>query len=282
MHNLVHANVAGLNIDFIGFENASSLLSDWKAFIVDDVNQSPDLIFRFRHSESLESQMVSYYSVGSLDFHVDQTRTIFGYMKGNDQKVDVIISSNWDEAVFESSRTHINITYFKLFTDIVYRTRLSDFSGFTTHASVVEYNGGAVMFSAKSGVGKSTHAELWKEHLSAEIINGDHAIIRMIDGVPNIFGAPWSGTSTYKKRISAPLKAIVLLEQSDINTLSCLAPREASHGFLPHCYLPYWNQNSVANTLCHIDTVLGMIPVYRLKCLPDRAAAELVRAAVFS
>lgn len=283
MRNVLHANIAGLNIEFIGFPDDRSMWHGWDAFLIDEDSQAPDLFFRFRQEPERQTANTYSFSIGPLGFQVNSDQTIFGYFNDrNTNKVQVLTSKDWTETILTSNEPTIQSLHFTFFTDIIFRTCLSDFLGFTAHASVVEYNGYAVMFSARSGVGKSTHAEIWQEQLSASIINGDHAVIRIIDGAPTVFGAPWSGTSPYKKLASAPLKAIVLLEQGDNNEISQLDPQEAFQGFLPHCYLPYWNEASMANTLNSIDTALGKLPVYRLTCLPNRAAAELVRDAVFA
>ncbi len=282
MHGIVHANIAGLTIRLCGFHITQQVWSDWDEFVVEEETKTPDLSISFKQKESFTSNSASPFTIGPLTFRIDNKQTIFGYSNmNNSTKVNVVVSTNWDDAAIELNEAVMHALHFQFFTDIVFRTRLSYLSGFTAHASVIAYNGAAVMFAAKSGVGKSTHSELWKEHLSAEIINGDHAIVRIIDGCPVVFGSPWSGTSPYKKRTSAPLRAIVLLEQSDKNTISRLDLLSASRGFLPHCYISYWNEISATCSLRHIDTVLHTIPVYHLMCLPNKEAVELVRDTVY-
>lgn len=283
MRTVIHANVAGLNMAFVGFPQDRSMWFGWDEFFIDGDIPAPDLCFYFKQETTLRTEIIFSYSIGALGFKVKSDQTIFGYFDDrNTNKVQAIAGKGWRETILQSHEPILHAMHFSFFTDIVYRTRLSDFSGFTAHASVIEYNGCAVMFPATSGVGKSTHAELWQAHFSASIINGDHAVIRMVDGSPIIFGAPWSGTSPYKKKVSAPLKAIVLLEQGDRNDISKLDAQQALTRCFPHCYLPYWDKASMAKTLCTFDAVLGLLPVYLLKCLPNKDAAELVRATVFT
>lgn len=46
------------------------------------------------------------------------------------------------------------------------------------HASFIEYEGQAVLFTGPSGIGKSTQAGLWEQYEDAQILNGDRTILR--------------------------------------------------------------------------------------------------------
>ena len=81
-------------------------------------------------------------------------------------------------------------------------------NGIVLHASYIEWNNKAILFTAPSGNGKSTQADLWASHRQAEIINGDRAVIRIIDGKIFADGIPFSGSSTYCKNRTLPLAAI--------------------------------------------------------------------------
>ena len=61
---------------------------------------------------------------------------------------------------------------------------LTAFDAFVMHCAVVELDGEAYVFAAKSGVGKTTHTRLWLEHFEgrAKYINGDKPIMRWIEG----------------------------------------------------------------------------------------------------
>ena len=48
------------------------------------------------------------------------------------------------------------------------------------HSAAIIYDDKAYLFSAPSGTGKSTHANLWKDEYDCEILNGDVAIAQII------------------------------------------------------------------------------------------------------
>ena len=70
--------------------------------------------------------------------------------------------------------------------------KLIAFQAFVMHGAVLELDGKAYVFTAKSGVGKTTHTKLWVEYFEgrASYINGDKPIIRCKDGVWYAYGTP--------------------------------------------------------------------------------------------
>ena len=100
------------------------------------------------------------------------------------------------------------------------------FNGFEVHSSSIVYNNTGIAFSAESGTGKSTHTALWlKNFPGTKILNDDSPIFRFVDGEWRIYGTPWAGTTGINKNIAVPLKALVFLERSEINTVrDCVGP----------------------------------------------------------
>ena len=109
-------------------------------------------------------------------------------------------------------------------------TKLIDYDCFMMHGVAVAYQGNSYVFSAKSGVGKSTHALKWLENLlEAKIVNGDKPIISMqADGMkPLACGTPWAGKENIYTNIMVPLKAIVFMERSEDNQIDRISFTEA-------------------------------------------------------
>ena len=72
--------------------------------------------------------------------------------------------------------------------------RLLQYDGMLLHASCVEKDGKAYLFSAKSGTGKSTHTHLWlRAFPDSRIINDDKPAVRRMDGTFYACGTPFSG-----------------------------------------------------------------------------------------
>ena len=151
---------------------------------------------------------------------------------------------------------------------------------FLLHSSVVLLNGKTVLFSGPSGAGKSTQADLWQTHLGAKVLNGDRCVLRRTDGGFTGGGSLWSGTSGIHHPESAPIAGIFLVEQSSENSVE----RLTSGAFLPlfsQTTVHSWDQAFMERLADLYAGLLESVPVYRLRCRPDREAAELAYQALF-
>lgn len=161
---------------------------------------------------------------------------------------------------------------------IMFRNYLIYHKGIVIHASALKWEEKGIMFTAPSGTGKSTQARLWQDYFgdSVKILNDDNPAVKFRDGKPYVFGTPWSGSSNIHCNSYAPLDAIVLLQQSPINSIQQLSPQEAISNLIPRSFLPYFDRNMM-NMACDIlESIIFSVPIYTLKCRPDREAVELV------
>ena len=164
-----------------------------------------------------------------------------------------------------------------IFNRIGMETMLLQHCGLLLHASLIKYGGKAIAFSGPSGIGKSTQADLWKKYLSAEIINGDRTVLRKTADGWYAYGSPYAGSSGIWKNDSAPLEGIVLLEQAKENTLCRLTAADAFRQLYPQLTIHRWDKHFVTAATDLLIQLLGDIPVYLLRCRPEKAAAELVK-----
>ncbi len=150
------------------------------------------------------------------------------------------------------------------------------------HASVIDYNENGLMFVGPSGVGKTTQAELWQEHEKAEILNGDKAFVRDCGNGFFVYGSPWKGSSPYSVNKKVPLKGIVVLRQSKENSIRKIGGAEMFELFVPHVFLPHWDEKCMENALATLDELVGSVPIYLLECRADKDAVELTKGFVFN
>lgn len=149
--------------------------------------------------------------------------------------------------------------------------------GFILHASVVDWCGQGILFSAPSGTGKSTQADLWERLEGAQIINGDRATIRHQGTEFRVYGSPYAGTSGVYTNLSVPIKAIVVLSQGSKNTLQKLTPamafqklyREATANLLDSQFM-----QELSDLLIELTAA---VPVYHLSCLPNAEAVSILK-----
>lgn len=144
------------------------------------------------------------------------------------------------------------------------------------HASCINWRGEGIIFTAASGVGKTTQAELWAKYKKAEIINGDKVIVECGNKSCYAWGSPWKGSSPYGINKRVPLKALLVLSQSKNNYLKKLSVSEIMEQLFPHVFFPSWNELCADQIIRSLDSMINHIPVYHLSCRPDEAAVELV------
>ena len=144
--------------------------------------------------------------------------------------------------------------------------------GFIFHCSYIDRNGKAILFTAPSEKGKSTQADLWHELRGAEIINGDRAAVRLVDGVLMAEGIPFSGSSTYCENRSLPIKAIIYLGQAPETSIRKMRGYEAFARIWEGVSVNTWDKEDMEKVSHVVQTLAEQIPVFHLPCTPDESA----------
>ncbi len=153
---------------------------------------------------------------------------------------------------------------------------LLDFDGFILHSSAVAYKNKAYLFSADSGVGKSTHTNLWKQCFSgAEVINDDKPALRLIDDVFYAYGTPFSGSTPINLNVRVPLKAICFIERAEKNYIERITNNAEIIKLIFPQTLRQVGSEKAEKLLTIIGKLVEKIPFYKLHCLPNEDAAKL-------
>lgn len=152
--------------------------------------------------------------------------------------------------------------------------------GFLLHASFIRWRDRAVLFTAPSGTGKSTQAELWRRECGAELINGDRAIVRMEGDMALACGVPFCGSSGVSKNVALPLAAIVCLSQAPETRISPLSGFQAFRRIWEGCSVNVWDRTDLSACSQTVLDVLSTVPVYHLACTPDLTAVNALRRAL--
>ncbi len=152
--------------------------------------------------------------------------------------------------------------------------------GFFLHCSCLRYRDGAIIFTAPSGTGKSTHASLWRKHFGGEVtmINDDKPLVRKVGGQYIIYGTPWNGKHSIGNNISAPIRAIVFLRQAKENHAEPLDPFKALSLILQQTVLP-GDRESLSTLLDLLTGLMVTTPMFKLGCtISDEAVTTIVNA----
>ena len=151
---------------------------------------------------------------------------------------------------------------------------ISERNIFLLHSSVVVADGYAYAFTAKSGVGKSTHTALWLKNVpNARVLNGDKPLYRLeADGSITVFGTPWNGKERWGENASAPLAAICFIERGEVNSIRKADEFEVIGRLMHQLYLR-GARETVDRQLVLMDGLVRAVPYYVLSCnISDEAA----------
>lgn len=140
------------------------------------------------------------------------------------------------------------------------------------HASRVAWEGGAILFSAASGVGKTTQAKLWQTYGGGRIAGNDRTLLRRKNGVWQSYGYFEDGDAPIARPERLPLRAIVLLEQAEENRVRRHAPARAVQLLMAQTVLAQWDEAMRQSLLNEWLTLVQEIPIYRLQCRADQDA----------
>ncbi|MDD2575834.1 MAG: hypothetical protein PHD47_05170, partial [Acholeplasmataceae bacterium] len=107
------------------------------------------------------------------------------------------------------------------------------------HASAISIHNEAILFSAPSGTGKSTHAAYWKENFHKVIyINDDKPLLNIENNELYVYGSPFSGEHTLNTNMKFKLRNIVLLTQGTTNKIEKVTPDEAINHLIKNTLNP--------------------------------------------
>lgn len=146
--------------------------------------------------------------------------------------------------------------------------------GFVLHSSYIQWQDRAILFTAPSGTGKSTQAELWRTLRSAEVVNGDRSAVRVTgDGIV-ASGVPFAGSSQICKNRTLPLAAIVYLSQAPQTAIRTLGGAEAFRRVWEGVSVNIWDKTDVTRVSEGVEQTIRRVPVYHLACTPDESAVS--------
>lgn len=166
----------------------------------------------------------------------------------------------------------------------IFSYHLLKYERFYIHASAIAYKGKAVLFSADSGVGKSTHTKLWQQTFGQNeviIINDDKPVLHHHNNHFRVYGTPFSGNSDENENICIPLHAIVFIKRSDTNSIRSLSVHDALPLLMKQTTRYSQSYKLMNNLLDLIDQLLKITPIYELSCNMEPEAALVAKETLF-
>ena len=144
------------------------------------------------------------------------------------------------------------------------------------HGSSLAIDGKGVLFTAKSGTGKSTHTGLWRKVFGDRVhmVNDDKPFLHVQEDRVTVHGSPWQGKHGLGSNVSAPLKAIVFVSRGEENRIETVTPRELFPILLQQTYSPE-DPETMVRTLALVERLSRNVQLRNLYCNMDPEAAEV-------
>lgn len=160
---------------------------------------------------------------------------------------------------------------------VIYTLCTASHETLLVHSSVVENNRKGYMFLGVSGQGKSTHSDMWVNHIpGSTLINDDNPVIRIAaDGTPIVYGSPWSGKRPIYKNVHYPIGGFASIEQEKENRIHKESIPVAFGILLSSCSTMKFDKDIHIKICGTVSKVLERVPVHTLYCRPDKEAAEV-------
>ena len=153
---------------------------------------------------------------------------------------------------------------------------LLKYDTFLLHGSTVAVDGGAYLFTAACGTGKSTHTRLWGEAFGsrAVMINDDKPFLQITQQCIIAHGSPWSGKHGLDTNTAAPLKGICILYRGAENAIHRVSAENALE-MLRHQSFVSIHSASQEKVFDLVDMVVQRVPLWEMHCNKSVEAALL-------
>lgn len=147
-------------------------------------------------------------------------------------------------------------------------------SSMILHCSVLKIDDQVILFSGPSGIGKSTHADLWVRERNTRVINGDRTLLHKNEGLWMSEGWPICGSSEICHNERYPIRAVVFLDQAAENQGQRLGYFESVKQMITQITVNSWDTVFVRKIWEMVEDFTGEIPVYYYACNLEKEAVD--------
>ena len=164
----------------------------------------------------------------------------------------------------------------ELATASLFNREIISHGAMLVHSSVLVYDNKAYLFTADSGVGKSTHTRMWLDKFGEKvhILNDDKPVVKIKNEVPLCCGTPFDGGSGIADNETVPVGAIIFIERSDTNFVTVPDTKEIVQR-LYKSTVKFVNKSDGMSLLSNLDNLIRHTKFYVLHCNTDDSAVDV-------
>ena len=215
-----------------------------------------------------------YIAEGHEDFHVTVYSSDIDFER--EKSIKEALLEGISPIVYPDSYLETLAIYRKIVLEML------RFDAFLMHGAVIgTSNREAVMFTAQSGVGKTTHINLWLQNIPGTfVVNGDKPLLKLTDNGFDVCGTPWAGKEAMQTNTILPLKAICFIERGETNVIERVKFEEVYPLIIQQIYRPS-DPSLMIKTMQLIKKLGSSVSLYRLKCNMEPEAARVAYEGIF-
>lgn len=208
------------------------------------------------------------------------------YLYFGEQPADILITVTHEDIENQRKLSEEEHTDEYLESIVAYRKiadKLLKYDAFVMHGTVIKVEDKGIMFTAVSGVGKTTHLYNWLRLLNKNlvVINGDKPIIRFFDGVPYAYGTPWAGKENFTTNDRVILSDICLIERGEVDEAMPATQLDVFSHFIKQIYRPSKTE-LIDKTFNLANKLFSFCNLRKLKCTKEVSAAKTAYKAIFN
>ena len=284
--------IANSLIEIKGLQN-EYLEHRLSAYLETDTHTVPGICINFKHNENILVPEGKDFKRINGWYWIDRGDEGFTAIKQNADTCYNLNRMDFNKSCTEVTIEYINIDGLNIdfSTDRMLHHVLGDAFSFCQtvngnmllHSAAASYKGQAILFSAPSGTGKSTHTSLWKKYYPDDVVlfNDDTPVLTAIDEKLYACGTPWSGKTEINENVILPLKAIVCLKQGKENSIRKLTTIESVIKLLDETRKPVF-EHLMEKHMDFINKIIESTPIYELTCNISKEAVDLVKGTIFT
>lgn len=277
--------IGGLLVKVYGLDKKE--IKDFDKFAVTDVEANDSMSIHFVDSLPALSKYPGHKSIDTTDVEILETKESYqvffkkficckkmSFLKGS-REVYIEIPKAAHGVALADSDLFMEEALFA--ARIPYSYYTGQLGMYIVHSVSILYKDKIWLLSAAAGVGKSTHAAMWKENSDAKIINGDSNLIVKVGENYKVSGIPWCGTSNTFDNKDYELGGIILLTRSKTAYVEEMTKEEKTISLTHRLLNPLWDKELLSNALDGVGALAKKTNVFRLYCNVEKESYEVLK-----
>lgn len=153
---------------------------------------------------------------------------------------------------------------------------LLETEGIVLHCCYTMYREEAILFTAPSGTGKTTQANIWKKCYGSQIINGDKCLLQRHEAQWQAWGFPLHGSAQECENQRYPIRTIAVVRQDKTDWVEEVNPARRLGLLYSECTVNSWDQERVQMALELLTDLVMKVNVVIIHCTMEDNAAHVL------